>query len=247
MKKYDEGLKFYLDSIKDIKVLTPKEEEYLFRNIKVSNNKNKLIESNLKLVVSVAKVFFSKKYESLTFMDLIEAGNIGLIRAINKFDIDKGYKFSTYAVHYIKAEIVKEIYNTDRMIRRPYYYEEKISRKIKEGKASYIENVLSLDEEVSTSLTEDSEPLLFFIKDEKTDIFEDISNFEIKEIINDLLDSLTPRQKEVLLLRYGFNDDKEKTFEETGKILGISREGVRKSELKAFTRIRKETLKNPLY
>ncbi len=228
----DKDLTYYFNLIKDIKVLSYEEQQYLFKNIN-SKNRKKLIECNLKLVVFVAKRFFNRSYESLTHMDLIEAGNIGLIEAIEKFDYKKGYRFSTYASYYIKKEIIKEIYNADRMIRRPYYYEEKLTKN-KEN----VDNILSLEEDITNLLTEDSKPLMYFIKDDSCDIYEDISYFELKEIINDILNTLTPRQKQVLLLRYGFDNNEFKNLEEVGKLIGISREGTRKALVKAFKKIR---------
>ena len=237
----DKDLTYYFNLIKDIKVLSYEEQQYLFKNIN-SKNRKKLIECNLKLVVFVAKRFFNRSYESLTHMDLIEAGNIGLIEAIEKFDYKKGYRFSTYASHYIKKEIIKEIYNADRMIRRPYYYEEKLTKN-KEN----VDNILSLEEDITNLLTEDSKPLMYFIKDDSCDIYEDISYFELKEIINDILNTLTPRQKQVLLLRYGFDNNEFKNLEEVGKLIGISREGARKALVKAFKKIRdNEDLKDYL-
>ena len=228
----DKDLTYYFNLIKDIKVLSYEEQQYLFKNIN-SKKRKKLIECNLKLVVFVAKRFFNRSYESLTPMDLIEAGNIGLIEAIEKFDYKKGYRFSTYASYYIKKEIIKEIYNADRMIRRPYYYEEKLTKN-KEN----VDNILSLEEDITNLLTEDSKPLMYFIKDDSCDIYEDISYFELKEIINDILNTLTPRQKQVLLLRYGFDNNEFKNLEEVGKLIGISREGTRKALVKAFKKIR---------
>ena len=231
----DKDLTYYFNLIKDIKVLSYEEQQYLFKNIN-SKNRKKLIECNLKLVVFVAKRFFNRSYESLTPMDLIEAGNIGLIEAIEKFDYKKGYRFSTYASYYIKKEIIKEIYNADRMIRRPYYYEEKLTKN-KEN----VDNILSLEEDITNFLTEDSKPLMYFIKDDSCDIYEDISYFELKEIINDILNTLTPRQNQVLLLRYGFDNNEFKNLEEVGKLIGISREGTRKALVKAFKKIRDNT------
>lgn len=228
----DKDLTYYFNLIKDIKVLSYEEQQYLFKNIN-SKNRKKLIECNLKLVLSIAKDYFKQPLESLTPIDLVEAGNIGLIKAIERFDYKKGYKFSTFASYYIKLFIVTEIYTNDRMIRRPYYYEEKLTKN-KEN----VDNILSLEEDITNLLTEDSKPLMYFIKDDSCDIYEDISYFELREIINDILNTLTPRQKQVLLLRYGFDNNEFKNLEEVGKLIGISREGTRKALVKAFKKIR---------
>ncbi len=180
----DKDLTYYFNLIKDIKVLSYEEQQYLFKNIN-SKNRKKLIECNLKLVVFVAKRFFNRSYESLTH------------------------------------------------IRRTYYYEEKLTKN-KEN----VDNILSLEEDITNLLTEDSKPLMYFIKDDSCDIYEDISYFELKEIINDILNTLTPRQKQVLLLRYGFDNNEFKNLEEVGKLIGISREGTRKALVKAFKKIR---------
>lgn len=166
-------------------------------------------------------------------MDIIEAGNIGLIKAVERFDYKKGYKFSTFASYYIKSQIIKEIYKNNRIIRRPFNQERLISKKLKT-----IQTVLSLDDSFPNSI-DGTEPLLYFIEDEENNIYDEINQIEIKEIIKDILNTLTPRQKEVLLLRFGFDDGNYKTLRKVGSILKISDEGVRKIEQKAFTKIRK--------
>ena len=112
----------YLNDIKDIKVLSVEEEKYLFENFNPENRK-KIIESNLKLVVALSREYYNIPFESLTYMDIIEAGNIGLIKAVERFDYKKGYKFSTFASYYIKSQIIKEIYKNNRIIRRPFNQE----------------------------------------------------------------------------------------------------------------------------
>ena len=222
----------YLNDIKDIKVLSVEEEKYLFENFNPENRK-KIIESNLKLVVALSREYYNIPFESLTYMDIIEAGNIGLIKAVERFDYKKGYKFSTFASYYIKSQIIKEIYKNNRIIRRPFNQERLISKKLKT-----IQTVLSLDDSFPNSI-DGTEPLLYFIEDEENNIYDKINQIEIKEIIKDILNTLTPRQKEVLLLRFGFDDGNYKTLRKVGSILKISDEGVRKIEQKAFTKIRK--------
>ncbi len=228
----NKAFNLYLNDIKDIKVLSVEEEKYLFENFNPENRK-KIIESNLKLVVALSREYYNIPFESLTYMDIIEAGNIGLIKAVERFDYKKGYKFSTFASYYIKSQIIKEIYKNNRIIRRPFNQERLISKKLKT-----IQTVLSLDDSFPNSI-EGTEPLLYFIEDEENNIYDEINQIEIKEIIKDILNTLTPRQKEVLLLRFGFDDGNYKTLRKVGSILKISDEGVRKIEQKAFTKIRK--------
>ena len=228
----NKAFNLYLNDIKDIKVLSVEEEKYLFKNFNPENRK-KIIESNLKLVVALSREYYNIPFESLTYMDIIEAGNIGLIKAVERFDYKKGYKFSTFASYYIKSQIIKEIYKNNRIIRRPFNQERLISKKLKT-----IQTVLSLDDSFPNSI-DGTEPLLYFIEDEENNIYDEINQIEIKEIIKDILNTLTPRQKEVLLLRFGFDDGNYKTLRKVGSILKISDEGVRKIEQKAFTKIRK--------
>ena len=228
----NKAFNLYLNDIKDIKVLSVEEEKYLFKNFNPENRK-KIIESNLKLVVALSREYYNIPFESLTYMDIIEAGNIGLIKAVERFDYKKGYKFSTFASYYIKSQIIKEIYKNNRIIRRPFNQERLISKKLKT-----IQTVLSLDDSFPNSI-DGTEPLLYFIEDEENNIYDEINQIEIKEIIKDILNILTPRQKEVLLLRFGFDDGNYKTLRKVGSILKISDEGVRKIEQKAFTKIRK--------
>ena len=228
----NKSFNLYLNDIKDIKVLSVEEEKYLFENFNPENRK-KIIESNLKLVVALSREYYNIPFESLTYMDIIEAGNIGLIKAVERFDYKKGYKFSTFASYYIKSQIIKEIYKNNRIIRRPFNQERLISKKLKT-----IQTVLSLDDSFPNSI-DGTEPLLYFIEDEENNIYDEINQIEIKEIIKDILNTLTPRQKEVLLLRFGFDDGNYKTLRKVGSILKISDEGVRKIEQKAFTKIRK--------
>ena len=236
----------YLNDIKDIKVLSVEEEKYLFENFNPENRK-KIIESNLKLVVALSKDYLNLPFESLTYMDIIEAGNIGLIKAVERFDYKKGYKFSTFASYYIKSYIVFEIYTKDRMIKRPYYYEYKRIKEVKENKKEKIERVFSLDQSVLEETNENSESLLYFIKDDNVDIENEIENKDLKIIIKDILNKLTPREREIIKLRHGLDDLDEKTFEEIGKIFGITRQRANQIANDVYKRIRdNKDLKNYL-
>lgn len=230
----DKDLTYYFNLIKDIKVLSYEEQQYLFKNIN-SKNRKKLIECNLKLVVFVAKRFFNRSYESLTPMDLIEA--------IERFDYKKGYKFSTFASYYIKLFIVTEIYTNDRMIRRPYYYEYQKSKNVEEK----IERVYSLDETIINATMNNSDVLGAFIKDESINMEEKIEQEELKKIISNALNELPSRQKEIIFLRYGFNNENPKKLEEIANVFGLTRQRIKQIEKKAFERIRdNKDLKNYL-
>lgn len=176
-------------------------------------------------------------------MDLIEAGNIGLIEAIERFDYKKGYKFSTFASYYIKLFIVTEIYTNDRMIRRPYYYEYQKSKNVEEK----IERVYSLDETIINATMNNSDVLGAFIKDESINMEEKIEQEELKKIISNALNELPSRQKEIIFLRYGFNNENPKKLEEIANAFGLTRQRINQIEKKAFERIRdNKDLKNYL-
>ena len=232
----------YLNDIKDIKVLSIEEEKYLIENFNPENRK-KIIESNLKLVVALSKDYLNLPFESLTYMDIIEAGNIGLIKAVERFDYKKGYKFSTFASYYIKLFIVTEIYTNDRMIRRPYYYEYQKSKNVEEK----IERVYSLDETIINATMNNSDVLGAFIKDESINMEKNIEQEELKKIISNALNELPSRQKEIIFLRYGFNNENPKKLEEIANVFGLTRQRIKQIEKKAFERIRdNKDLKNYL-
>ena len=229
-----DSFSLYMNDIKNIKVLSYEEEKYLFENMN-SKNRKKLIECNLKLVLSIAKDYFKQP--------LVEAGNIGLIKAIERFDYKKGYKFSTFASYYIKLFIVTEIYTNDRMIRRPYYYEYQKSKNVEEK----IERVYSLDETIINATMNNSDVLGAFIKDESINMEEKIEQEELKKIISNALNELPSRQKEIIFLRYGFNNENPKKLEEIANVFGLTRQRIKQIEKKAFERIRdNKDLKNYL-
>lgn len=258
----DDDLKLYLNSISGTSLFTLEEEVKYFKEYKTSGNKeilNKIIESNLRLVVYVAKRYYDKSV-SLSFLDLIQEGNIGLMKAVDKFDVDKGYKFSTYAVWWIRQEIIRAIKKNGKFIRIPFYQEEKINKylKLKENffyqKGRYgnynelaeysgksLEEIINMEKMlllVPLSLNiplkdnEGNEEILEQFIESEIYISPESSCFksDLKEKMFDILQSLPERERKIIMLRFGFENGNIYTLEEVGKILGISRERVRQIE-----------------
>lgn len=236
----ESSLNLYLKEINEKKVLTYEEEQELFKKYenKDKTARKKIIESNLRLVVNIARKFMNQKFESVTFLDLIEAGNIGLIKAVDRFDYKRGYKFSTYATWLIRASIVEEIYNKDRMIRRPYYYEAEIINSRKNNfdyeEQEEILSTLSLDYKYE----EDKEPIIFSIKDDSVDIVKKIEDKKLREYLLKILKTLKLNEEKVLRLRYGFDNNKEMTLQEIGNILNLKRQRINVIEQTALKKIR---------
>ena len=232
-----------------LKSSDPNSEEYTYA-------RETLINSNLRLVVYVAKKFINPKID---FMDLIQEGNLGLIKAIEKFDISKGFRFSTYATYWIKQAISRAITNQSRTIRIPAYMIEKMNKlnrltKEYEGKAgreidlqtlsklsgfsiSEIEYINSLKSQNPTSLEtpigDDDSTFGDFVEDnEEESPAEFVSRTNKRELVEQILSqNLTERENKIMRLRYGFNEDEyAMTLEEIGEILGLSRERVRQIE-----------------
>lgn len=260
----EDPVQFYLRSIGKIKLLSATEEIELARRIAKGDMlaKKRLVQSNLRLVVSVAKKYQGR---GLPFLDLIQEGNVGLIRAAEKFDAERGYKFSTYATWWIRQGITRALADKSRTIRVPVHMVEtinnlrKVTRKLSQelgrrptmeelakGMGVTLEKVkeilaanrlpLSLD----TPYGEDEDnSLAELVEDENTKRPEDSTEASLmSKDIRGILSMLTPRERDVLILRFGINDGKQRTLEQVGKMVGITRERTRQIELKALRALR---------
>ncbi|XWK91608.1 MAG: sigma-70 family RNA polymerase sigma factor [Phormidium sp.] len=254
----------YLQEVGRIHLLKPSEEIQLARQLdnleelEKRKAKNKLIEANLRLVVSIAKRYVNRGVELL---DLIQEGNLGLIRAVEKFDYTKGYKLSTYATWWIRQSITRSIANHSRNIRLPVHLHETISRIKKTTKQIYHEkNRIPNYEEIADRLQMTTEKLRFIINSALPMISLDMPTGESQEFtlgdliefdgetpevytrkidIEILLNTLSPRDRHILEMRYGLDDGREKTLEEIGQYYGITRERVRQLEKKQLQNLRK--------
>ena len=260
-----EPLKIYLKEIGRIPLLTAEEELELGRQIAEGDTeaRRKMEEANLRLVVAVAKHYAGK---GMQFMDLIQEGNIGLMRAVEKFDYTKGSKFSTYAVWWIKEAILRALDSQSREIRVPVRVTQnmnkisKTERKMEqtlgrevaaeeiakelhmtteevERMQSYIKNPVSLETPVGD---EENSNLEDFIEDTQEPTPEEaVAALVQKEEVQEMLSTLTEKEQKILRLRYGLEDGNVHTLEETGQILGVTRERIRQLESRALEKLRK--------
>ena len=257
--------KIYLSEIGQENVLTWKEEKELILKIKNGDEvaKNELLERNLRLVVSIAKKYTDR---GLPFLDLVQEGNIGLMVALNKYDESKNCRFCTYAFYWISQKIERAIVNTGRNIRISYPFYQKLSAykkmknqfELKYNREATLEELsiqmnLPLEEiiqfeknlldagSINVPIVEDEEAELEeFLPSLLPSTEEIVMNSTLQLDVQDLLNNckLNERESEVLMLRYGFHNQDPKTLEEIAKIYGMSREGVRRIEAKAFKKIR---------
>jgi len=246
---------------KKIKQLQEIWEEIKKIEPKLKEARQKLIQSNLRLVVSISSYY---KNSSLPFRDLIQEGNIGLIKAVEKFDYRKGFRLSTYASWWIKEAINRAIEEKSRVIRVPVYVNEKfykIKKATKEVLQQQGENLtiseiackleISPQETVKiinafkeplsleTSSADESDPLENFLSDSQPSPIENMCKKTIKKNASKLIETLSPREACILKLRFGLGDEGEKTLEEVGEIFSVSRERIRQLENKALRKLRK--------
>ena len=260
----DDPVKVYLKEIGRVPLLTPEEEVDLA--VRISNGdeaaKKRLSEANLRLVVSIAKRYLGR---GMQFLDLIQEGNLGLIKAVEKFDYTKGFKFSTYATWWIRQAITRAIADQARTIRIPVHMVETINKVKKvssqllhangrEPSAEEIAEELEMPVEkvreimrvaqepvsLETPIGEEEDSHLGdFIPDDDAPAPADAASHTLlKETLDNVLDSLTEREREVLRLRFGLDDGRSRTLEEVGKEFKVTRERIRQIEAKALRKLR---------
>ncbi len=260
----DDPVRMYLKEIGKIPLLTPEQETYLAEQIILGNQKAKdeLITANLRLVVSIAKRHVGK---GMYFLDLIQEGNLGLIKAVEKFDHSKGYKFSTYATWWIRQAISRAIADQARTIRIPVHMVEtihKVSRTSRQllqdlGRepttdeiaeklgmtAERVREIMKIAQDpvsLETPIGEEEDSHLGdFVEDSDSPAPSDSASYSLlREQLCNILRTLTPREEQVIKLRFGLEDGRPRTLEEVGKQFQITRERIRQIEAKALRKLR---------
>ncbi len=260
----DDPVRMYLKEIGRVPLLSAKEEIALAKKMEEGDEfaKRRLVEANLRLVVSIAKRYVGR---GMLFLDLIQEGNLGLIKAVEKFDYVKGFKFSTYATWWIRQAITRAIADQARTIRIPVHMVETINKlnriqrqliqelgrdplpeEIAKEMGVTVERVREISKisqepvSLETPIGEEEDSHLGdFIEDEDALApAEAASFFLLKEQLDDVLGTLTPREKKVLQLRFGLEDGRSRTLEEVGHVFGVTRERIRQIEAKALRKLR---------
>ena len=247
----DDPVRMYLKEIGKVPLLTAEEEIEIAKRLEAGDEsaKQKLAEANLRLVVSIAKRYVGR---GMLFLDLIQEGNLGLIKAVEKFDYRKGFKFSTYATWWIRqaitraiAETINKLIRISRQLLQEYGREptpEEIAKEMGISEAKVREIIKIAQEPVSleTPIGEEEDSHLGdFIPDEDAPAPAEAASFALmKEQLMDVLDTLTPREEKVLRLRFGLDDGHQRTLEEVGKEFNVTRERIRQIEAKALRKLR---------
>ena len=260
------AMKMYLKEIEEYPMLSAKEEVELAKAIIDSSEeaKEKFINANYRLVVSIAKRY---RKESVDMLDLIQAGNIGLIKAVEKYDYKKGFKFSTYATWWIKQSITRYIDDCENTIRIPVHLHQRINfvKRKKQELANVLQrepsmeelaevcelevdkvldilkrdkNIVSLDTPIQED--EDSSLVEFIPSDAHFGdvVIHEVEQNNLREKIDEVLTDLSDQEQQVLRMRFGLDDDTPKTLEEIGKVFGVTRERIRQIEAKAIRKLR---------
>jgi RNA polymerase primary sigma factor len=262
----DDSVRLYLREIGKIPLLNAEEELALAQRVVAGDKlaKDQMAEANMRLVVSIAKRYVGR---GLDLLDLIQEGNTGLLRAVEKFDPDKGFKFSTYATWWIRQAITRAIADQARTIRIPVHMVETINKLLRtqrrltqelnrepsneeiakemEIDVDKVEHIMKIKQDISSldaSIRDDEEDsvLADFIEDEDTVSPEESATGQLlKEQVKDMLSALTEREQKILKLRFGLEDGKSHTLEEVGQEFSVTRERIRQIEAKALAKLRK--------
>ena len=262
----DDSVRLYLREIGKIPLLSADEELELAQRVVAGDKdaKEKMAEANMRLVVSIAKRYVGR---GLDLLDLIQEGNTGLLRAVEKFDPDKGFKFSTYATWWIRQAITRAIADQARTIRIPVHMVETINKLLRtqrrltqelnreptnekiaqamEIEVDKVEHIMKIKQDISSldaSIRDDEEDsvLADFIEDEDTISPEESATGQLlKEHVKEMLSALTEREQKILRLRFGLEDGKSHTLEEVGQEFSVTRERIRQIEAKALAKLRK--------
>lgn len=262
----DDSVRLYLREIGKIPLLSAEEELALAQRVVAGDKdaKDQMAEANMRLVVSIAKRYVGR---GLDLLDLIQEGNTGLLRAVEKFDPDKGFKFSTYATWWIRQAITRAIADQARTIRIPVHMVETINKLLRtqrrltqelnreptneeiakemEIDVEKVEHIMKIKQDISSldaSIRDDEEDsvLADFIEDEDTVSPEESATGQLlKEQVKDMLGALTEREQKILKLRFGLEDGKSHTLEEVGQEFSVTRERIRQIEAKALAKLRK--------
>ena len=260
----DDPVRMYLKEIGKVPLLTPEEEIALAKRMSEGDEeaKHRMTEANLRLVVSIAKRYVGR---GMLFLDLIQEGNLGLIKAVEKFDYNKGYKFSTYATWWIRQAITRAIADQARTIRIPVHMVETINKTIRVSRqllqelghdpsaeeiaeemnmpVEKVRDILKIAQEpvsLETPIGEEEDSHLGdFIPDEDASEPSEAASFSLlREQLEEVLGTLAPREKKVLELRFGIADGRTRTLEEVGKEFNVTRERIRQIEAKALRKLR---------